>query len=250
MERVLRVSKENHQEQVHSWRDDQSDPARCRICLTKLIKTNTQVLDPSLAALEDVPVYHRLQIGLFYASLIAEERMVDDIIKMVQIINQDSFAIFLEKFNSVDSCVIQVVACFHKLKSHTYDRLVHILGLLFESIPDKLANTLVFFLKCAYFQERNTEMYGYINMLTDLLVDKREKISEDLPDLWGRIMFKVFRLMSVSMLYKETQDLNGKFVSLCKYAWERHRTGRQVVTRNPWWRARNAASHFGSDQDS
>jgi hypothetical protein len=121
-----------------------------------------------------------------------------------------------------------VVACFHKLKGNTYDRLVHILGLLFECIPDKLASTLVFFLKCAYFQERNTEMLGYINMLTDLLIDKKEKISEELPDLWGRISFKSLRLMSITMLYKETQDLHTKLVNLCKYAWEKHRLGSKV----------------------
>lgn len=101
--------------------------------------------------------------------------------------------------------------------------------MLFESIPDKLATTLVFFLKCAYFQERNTEMLGYINMLTDLLLEKKEKISDELPDLWGRISFKVLRLMSISMLYKETQDLHGKLVNLTKYAWERHRAGRSKI---------------------
>jgi len=104
--------------------------------------------------------------------------------------------------------------------------------LLFECIPDKLAITLVFFLKCAYFQERNTEMFGYINMLTDLLIEKKEKISEELPELWGRISFKVLRLMSISMLYKETQDLHSKLVSLCKYAWERHRNGKDTLNQN------------------
>lgn len=123
-----------------------------------------------------------------------------------------------------------MIACFHKLRGNIYDRIVHILGLLFECIPDKLATTLVFFLKCAYFQERNTEMFGYINMLTDLLIEKKEKISEELPELWGRISFKVLRLMSISMLYKETQDLHSKLVSLCKYAWERHRTGKDTFT--------------------
>ena len=46
-------------------------------------------------------MYSKLQIGLFYTALTCEERMVEDILKIVQLINQDNFGVFFEKFNSV-----------------------------------------------------------------------------------------------------------------------------------------------------
>lgn len=63
------------------------------LCLRQLIKTDIRD--------EDGPVYSKLQIGLFYTALICEERMVEDILKIVQLINQDNFGVFFDKFNSV-----------------------------------------------------------------------------------------------------------------------------------------------------
>ncbi len=66
-------------------------------------------------------------------------------------------------------------------------------------------------------------MLGYINILIDFLGQKKERISERAEDMWPRIFFKLVRLMSITMLYKEALDLHQKLVALCKYAWEKHK---------------------------
>ena len=69
-------------------------------------------------------------------------------------------------------------------------------------------------------------MIGYINILVDFLILNKDKISDKAEDMWPRIFYKVVRLMSVTMLYKESIDLHHKLVSLAKYAWEKHKKRR------------------------
>lgn len=184
-----------------------------------LIKMDsTEVADPNADYSANLPTYSKLQIGLFYTALICEERMVDDILKITQLINQDNFTLFLEKFNSV-------LLCFYRIKGCYYERLVQILDFLFECLGDRIQTTLFLFLRNAYFQEKNPEMIGYINMLVDFFILKKEKLSEKSEESWPKIFYKSLRLMSITMLFKETQDLHHKLIGLAKYAWQNHQKG-------------------------
>jgi hypothetical protein len=184
--------------------------------VTQLIKTEGHD--------DDMPIYTKLQVGLFYTSLICEERLVDDILKIVQLINQDNFSIFVDKFNSVVAAH-QILLCFHRVKGQYYERLVQIASFLFDCIGEKIVQTLALFLRNAYFQDKNPEMLGFINLLVDLITAKKEKISERSDELWCKILFKALRLMSITMLYKSASDLHAKLVALCRYIWEKHRKG-------------------------
>lgn len=163
-----------------------------------------------------MPTYTRLQVGLFYTALICEERMVEDILKIVQLIDQDNFGVFLEKFNSV-------LLCFHRVKGQYFERLVQVMSFLFDCVGEKISATITLFLRNAYFQENSPEMLGYINFLLDFLIQKKERLSEKLEDYWVRIFYKLIRMMSVTLLYKELSDWNGKIILLLRYAWDKHR---------------------------
>lgn len=141
--------------------------------------------------------------------------------KIVQLINQDNFGIFFDKFHSV-------LLCFQRVKGLYYERLILILSFLFDFQTSKIGLTLSLFLRNAYFQETNTELIGFINLLFDLIIQKKEKISEKLEEWWVKCFFKLLRLMSVTMLFKEAQDLHVKLISLSRHIWERHGKGSLV----------------------
>lgn len=109
------------------------------------------------------------------------------------------------------------------MKGQYYERLVQILGILFDCVGEKLGNMIVLFFRNAYFQERNPDMNGFIHLLVDFVSAKKEKISERLEEVWAKIFFKLLRLLSVTMLYKNLSDLHQKMTTICKYAWEKHR---------------------------
>lgn len=98
-------------DELRSWRDCYEYVKKIiknKSTLSEMTKVIQQDVPPYNTQLiktgghdDDMPIYTKLQVGLFYTSLICEERTVEDIMKIVQLINQDNFGIFLEKFNSV-----------------------------------------------------------------------------------------------------------------------------------------------------
>ena len=121
--------------------------------------------------------------------------------------------------------VTQVLICFHRVKGQYYERLVLILSFLFDCLGDHLQTTLGLLLRNAYFLESSSEMISFINILVDFLSLRKEKIGERAERMMAKIMFKMLRLMSVTMLYKESLDLHQKLVYLVRYIWEKHRKG-------------------------
>ena len=121
--------------------------------------------------------------------------------------------------------VTQVLICFHRVKGQYYERLVLILSFLFDCLGDHLQTTLGLLLRNAYFLESSSEMISFINILVDFLSLRKEKIGERAERVMAKIMFKMLRLMSVTMLYKESLDLHQKLVYLVRYIWEKHRKG-------------------------
>lgn len=115
--------------------------------------------------------------------------------------------------------------CFHRVKGQYYERLVLILSFLFDCLGDHLQTTLGLLLRNAYFLETNSEMVSFINILVDFLSLRKEKIGERAERFMAKIMFKMLRLMSVTMLYKESLDLHQKLVYLVRYIWDKHRKG-------------------------
>ena len=100
-----------------------------------------------------------------------------------------------------------------------------ILSFLFDCLGDQLQNTLGLLLRNAYFLDSSSEMTSFINILVDFLSLKKEKIGERVEKFMAKIMFKMLRLISVTMLYKESLDLHQKLIFLVRYIWEKHRKG-------------------------
>lgn len=119
----------------------------------------------------------------------------------------------------------KVLICFYRVKGQYYERVVLILSFLFDCLGDHLQTTLGLLLRNAYFQESNSEMISFINILVDFFTLRKEKIGERCDKFLAKIMFKMLRLMSVTMLYKESSDLHHKLVFLVRYIWEKHRKG-------------------------
>lgn len=100
-----------------------------------------------------------------------------------------------------------------------------ILSFLFDCLGDHLQNTLGLLLRNAYFLESNPEMISFINILVDFFTLRKEKIGERAEKFLAKLMFKMLRLMSVTMLYKESSDLHQKLVFLVRFIWEKHKKG-------------------------
>ena len=107
---------------------------------------------------------------------------------------------------------------------------------MFDIIGDRICNSLLLFLTNTYLQERNQEMLSCINLLVDLIIQKKERSSERMEEYWCKIFYKCIRLMSITMLFKETQDLHSKLAAICKHVWDKHRKGKPVMTRQ-WFSA-------------
>lgn len=122
--------------------------------------------------------------------------------------------------------------------------MVLILSFLFDCLGDHLYGTMTLLLRNAYFLESNSEMLSFINIVVDFLSMKREKITEKCDKLWPKITFKLLRLMSVTMLYKESLDLHYKLINLVRYAWENHRKRTYQFTQLSWAEAERWSELF------
>lgn len=86
-------------------------------------------------------------------------------------------------------------------------------------------------------------MISFINILVDFLSVKKEKIGERAEKFMAKIMFKMLRLMSVTMLYKESLDLHQKLVFLVRHIWDKHKKGRPALHQSYWERAARWCGH-------
>lgn len=80
--------------------------------LSDMTKVIQQELIKNENANQQIPLYIKVQMGLFYSCVICEEERLGDLMNLVQLVNQDQFGCFLEKLNVVSEILVSFLWFF------------------------------------------------------------------------------------------------------------------------------------------